>query len=98
VLSSLTTLRPYLDDSRFTKKADFYGLFAAAAAINKGSKTVIDLSSTEKALKALERALEKPAATLTGTAARYYSTVIEGPNKRSKREERTEILHAILAR
>jgi hypothetical protein len=96
VLLSLSTLRPFLEQSRFTKKADFYGLFAAASSINKKAKVAVDLSSAIHGLGNLEKALEKPTSSLRGIPGLYYSTVIEGPNKKSKREERTEILQAIL--
>jgi hypothetical protein len=96
VLSSLATLRPYLDASRFTKKADFYGLFAAAADVNAKSRKPVDLRAAMPALQELESALERPPATLKGMPARYYGTVIEGPNKRAKREERRDILQGLL--
>lgn len=96
-LASLITIETFLKRSRFLKKGDFYGLFAATAHINRGKKQPVDLLSRVPALKRLERQLEKDPETLVGVAARYYSTVIEGPNKRAKRQERIDILLTLLS-
>jgi Protein of unknown function DUF262 len=96
VLTSIATMRPFLENSRFTKKADFYGLFAASAAINAASRQPVDLSRCISRLKHLQTTLDAGSESLGGTAGRYYSTVIEGPNKKSKREERTAILQTLL--
>ena len=97
VLDSLTTLMPFLADSRFSKKADFYGLFAAAATLNSQSRQPIDLGRGVPSLKRLAQSLKKPPEEMPEMASRYYSTVIEGANKRSKREERAEILRSNLS-
>jgi hypothetical protein len=97
VLGSLRTLRSLLTNSRFSKKADFYALFAAAARLNARPKHAVDLSSRVRPLQRLARALAEPPETHTGVTARYYTTVIEGPNKRAKREERTTILETLLS-
>jgi hypothetical protein len=96
VLRSLDTLGEFLDNSRFTKKGDFYGLFAAVSRLNLKPRQPVDLSGSIAALRRLHSALEAPADKLTGNAASYYTTIIEGPNKKSKREERTDILEALL--
>jgi len=96
VLSSLRTLMPFLASSRFSKKADFYGLFTAGKRINSQSKEPVDLADGIRVLKRLEQSLKRPPEEMPDTAARYYSTVIEGANKRSKREERALILESFL--
>jgi hypothetical protein len=96
VIQSLKSIKRFLKASRFTKKADFYALFAAVSRINADSKGSVDLSPAIRPLEQLATALDKPPDELKGTAARYYSTVIEGPNKLSKRLERTDILESIL--
>jgi hypothetical protein len=96
VLRSLDSLGDFLDNSRFTKKGDFYGLFAAASRLNAKPRQPVDLSASVGPLRRLEKALENPPDRLTGDAARYYSTVIEGPNKKAKREERADILEGLL--
>ncbi len=95
-LASLRTLGPLLSNSRFKKKADFYALFAAVVTVNEGSKKHSDLSHAIKSLRRLESELEKPPESLAGRASRYFQTVIEGPNKRAKREHRTSILASLL--
>jgi hypothetical protein len=97
VLKSISTLRPYFDESRFRKKADFYGLFAAAAQLNQHSRVPANLAAAVKRLQTLERLLEGPRENFTGRVAAYYSTVVEGPNKRAKRDERTMILQQLLS-
>jgi hypothetical protein len=96
VIESLLTIDELLRESRFTKKADFYGLFASTVNLNSQSKTPINLSPAVPALEKLSLALDQPPDQLSGVAARYYSTVIEGPNKLAKRLERTDILENIL--
>ena len=97
VLGSLKTIQQFLTESRFTKKADFYALFAAVSQMNECSKKIVNLTFAEKVLRKFESDLLKDPKTFTETAARYHSTVIEGPNKRSKREERTKILKGLLS-
>ena len=53
-LASLASIGPYLKESRYLKKGDFYGLFAAAAHLNRGRKRALDLSSKVAGLKRLE--------------------------------------------
>lgn len=96
VLASLRTIQAYLTASRFRKKADFYALFAAAARVNGGRKKPRNLEDALPALRLLEQGLEEEPEDQTGEAARYYSTVVEGPNKRAKREARTQVLEDIL--
>jgi hypothetical protein len=96
IVASLKTLSPFLEESRYTKKGDFYALFAAAAEVNSGTRQPVDLKPAKKKLERLERDLNRDPEQLTGIAASYYSSVVEGPNKRAKREERVEILQDIL--
>lgn len=96
-LASLTTIGEFLRSSRFVKKGDFYGLFCAVAHLNRGKKRPTDLTPRIGALKKLERQLAKDPETLSGTAAEYYGTIIEGPNKKAKRQARIDILLSTLA-
>jgi hypothetical protein len=95
-LDSLRTLQPF-DVRFFRKKADFYALFAAAASLNEGRETALDLSPAREKLIELEEELARPQEELGDSAARYLRTVIEGPNKAPKREQRMRILKEILA-
>lgn len=95
-IDSLRTIQNFLAKSRFVKKADFYALFGAVAQLNEKEKKPVNIKQAEKALKKFGGQLSKESATLTGKAAGYHKTVIEGPNKRAKREERTEILKKLL--
>jgi hypothetical protein len=97
IISSLQTLEPFLIDSRYTKKADFYALFGAVSRLNASSKRFVDISAAITGLRRLQSDLEAQPELLSGTAARYYSSVVEGPNKRAKREERMGILESILS-
>ncbi|HVA66407.1 MAG TPA: DUF262 domain-containing protein [Elusimicrobiota bacterium] len=95
-LDSLRTILPYLKSSRFSKKADFYGLFAAAAEVNQQKAKVVNLEYAVERLRELAGELEKSQDELKGRAARYYGTIIEGPNKLAKRKMRCEILADLL--
>jgi hypothetical protein len=95
-LASLRTIRDVIADSRFTKKADFYALFAATVDLNEKQLVPVDLAKSASGLKKLAKELEAESDTLKGTAQRYYTTVIEGPNKAAKRELRRDILLDIL--
>jgi Protein of unknown function DUF262 len=96
VVESLNTVAKEITETRFKKKADFYGLFAAAVELNKGKEDPVDLSEHAVKLRQLDAKLNVRPEDMTGDAARYYSTVIEGGNKVSKRVERAEILKALL--
>jgi len=95
VISSLETIDELIKTTRFSKKADFYGLFGAIAENVRATNKVIDLSSSRTELLKLHELLENPS-DLVGEPAKYYATVIEGPNKLSKRLERIKILKHIL--
>jgi hypothetical protein len=95
-VASLKTIKDYLKGSRFTKKGDFYGLFAATAKLVENAKGPVDLSAAEPALRKLDSELAKDPEEQNDRATRYYSTIIEGPNKRAKREERVQILTQLL--
>ncbi len=95
-LESLRTIGTVIKDTRFSKKADFYALFAATVRLNRDQDNAKNLHHAEAKLRRLENQLEQSPETLTGDAARYYTTVIEGPNKLAKRQERTEILGNLL--
>ena len=98
VIDSLKTLGNLLVETRFRKKGDFYALFAAAARLNAKAGRALDLAAASESLKKLSMQVDGPQRQRTGVAARYYSTVIEGPNKRPKREERTKILEDIITK
>ena len=92
VLASLETISQVIQQTRFTKKADFYALFAAALEMNRDSNIPVDLSGAAAKLKSLSNAMDQDPENLEGWHRVYYSTVIEGPNKLAKRRQRTELL------
>lgn len=96
VLASIETIADFIEESRFSKKADFYGLFGAISEIVVASKSTIDISDAEDDLKALNDNLEKKPEDMDEDTSKYYSTVIEGPNKLPKRKERIRILKEII--
>ncbi len=96
-LKSLRTIESTIKNTRFLNKADFYALFAATVKLNRDCNTPVDLQRAEPKLKKLEQQMEQSPEKLTGDAARYHTTVIEGPNKLAKRQERTDILEKILS-
>lgn len=97
-INSLKTILEFISKSRFSKKADFYALFAAIYEINSEKKKSVNLEYTVKELEKLSQDLAKKPETFKGIISRYYNTVVEGPNKRSKREERVKILKEIISR
>jgi hypothetical protein len=92
VLESLKSIAEVIRESRFSKKADFYALFAATLEINRGHNDAVDLSRKKKKLSELSNALDADSETLRGVPQQYYTTVIEGANKLAKRKLRKEIL------
>ena len=96
VLTQIRPLSSMIKSSRFKKRADFYGLFAAVNHMVKKSEPSPNVARAKRALKRLARELEQSADNLTGVSQRYYNTVIEGPNKLSKRKERRKILLDLL--
>lgn len=96
VLESLKTISDVVRDSRYSKRADFYGLFAATLRINDTLSKKVNLAPSKTALLNFAKELERKPESLAGTAAKYYTTVSEGPNKLQKRKTRTEILFDIL--
>lgn len=97
VVTSLRTLEDVILNTRFNKKADFYGLFAAAVDLNRAEDRAVDLSRGARALRQLSTALEADPDTFSGIPQQYYSTVIEGGNKLGKRKARKDILLQLLA-
>lgn len=93
ILQFLEPFIPVIQGTRFRKRADFYGLFAAVVL---SQITHLDTNDLGPKLKALSESLERKPEELRGRAARYYSTVIEGPNKLSKRKERTLLIQELL--
>lgn len=91
-LESLRTIKDTIRKTRLKKKADFYGLFAVVANLNKHKSQPIDLASARSSLNKLAKALDGEPTQLSAELAQYYSTVIEGPNKIAKRKQRYEIL------
>jgi hypothetical protein len=81
VIASLRTLDDIFSATRFAKKADFYGLFAAVRRLTRQDNEPVDLSSAIPALRRLSEELEDDPQALVGIARDYYGTVIEGPNK-----------------
>ena len=73
------------------QKADFYGLFAAVSEIS--FKQII-VSRAVRRMRKLEKEIEDDL--LSDTASNYYDTVIEGVNKKAKRERRIQILQKLL--
>lgn len=98
VLKSLDTISSVIKHTRFSKKADFYGLFAATALIHEDESQAINLQKAAPALRSLHKKLELPPEKMKDLVAQYYKTVIEGPNKLAKRKTRMNILHDILTR
>lgn len=96
VVKRLYTVGEFISDSRFSKKADFYALFGAVARLPRSGSDVGSLDYCLPKLKRLASKLSGEPAELEGEAARYYQTVIEGPNKKGKRKERIEILSKIV--
>ena len=96
VLESIETIPDFIEKSRFSKKADFYGLFGAISEIVLALNSIIDLSVAEDDLRALNDNLEKRPEDMDEDTSKYYSTVIEGPNKLPKRKERIRILKKII--
>lgn len=92
VIASLRTLDDLFGTTRFAKKADFYGLFAAVVGLNQQRHAPLDLTPAITELRRLSEDLGADAQALVGLAREYYSTVIEGPNKLAKRTRRAEIL------
>ena len=96
VLESLGTLKDLIEETRFSKKADFYGLFGATAEIVATKRRSVDLSDAEDDLRDLSERLDSKPEDMDDDTSRYYSTVIEGPNKLPKRKERIRNLKEIL--
>ena len=96
IINSLNTISEFIEVSRFSKKSDFYGLFGAINEIVIVSKNSIDLSDAEVDLRALDDAIQQKPEHMDEATSRYYTTVIEGPNKLPKRKERIGILKKIL--
>ncbi|HVW82527.1 MAG TPA: DUF262 domain-containing protein [Candidatus Paceibacterota bacterium] len=97
-LRSLKSIETYLASSRFVKKADFYALFGAVSSLNELVKQAVNLSYAENELSKFENQLSKSPESLTGKVLKYYNTVIEGPAKKAKREERIKILSGLVAK
>jgi hypothetical protein len=97
VTESLKTIKDVILESRFGRKSDFYAIFAAALELNRGSNVAVDLSKKKKKLIDLSTALDADPDTLSGVPQRYYTNVIEGANKLTKRKARTEILLEVLS-
>ncbi len=96
VISSLRTLADLFNDSRFGKKADFYGLFAAVQRSNANRKGAVDLGAAVAPLTELSNNLDEQPERFEGLVREYYATVIEGPNKLAKRVRRADILYDLI--
>jgi hypothetical protein len=95
-IESLRTLQSVIAESRFTKRADFYALFAAVSVLNEKEPAAANLALAANGLRKLAEALEEPPESLKGIPQQYYTTVIEGPNKLAKRILRRDILLDLL--
>ena len=96
-LDSLQTIADVLSATRFKKKGDFYGLFAAVCDLVKSAGgSVVNIAGAGAALRRLDQDLSVRPEDMTPLASSYYSTVIEGPNKLAKRKARTQFLHDLL--
>ncbi len=89
---SLSSIADVIRSTRFHRKSDFYGLFAAALMVNERGDRPVNLHGAARKLKKLSDALEADPDSLTGLAQQYYTTVIEGANKLAKRRLRSQIL------
>lgn len=96
VLKSLETIKDVIKQTRFSKRADFYALFAAVMLLNDGRTKTVNIKSASSGLRELHRKLKVDPTKMRGTVAKYYGTVIEGPNKLHKRKRRTRILLDLL--
>jgi hypothetical protein len=97
ILKSLETIKEFIKQSRFTKKADFYGIFGAIGIlIEDRNREPICLESAISSLKRLDKEMDKDTNDMTGIYSTYHSTVIEGPNKLPKRQTRIKLLKSIL--
>jgi hypothetical protein len=96
IIASLRTLENIFGETRFAKKADFYGLFAAVWRLNRTENVALDLGPAVPALRELSEDLEGDPQELVGIAREYYGTVIEGPNKLAKRTRRADILFTLI--
>jgi len=96
VLRSLKSISDTITGTRFSKKADFYALFGATANILGDRQRAINFSNAKSKLKRLDRQLKSKPKLSSSIPGKYYSTVIEGPNKLPKRKLRIKILENIL--
>jgi hypothetical protein len=97
VLDRLSPFGTFIKNSRFSKKADFYALFAAMRELlnsNEWQEKKTNRAITK--LKVFASALNRPPNKLKGPVREYYTTVIEGPNKLAKRVRRTELICDLL--
>jgi hypothetical protein len=93
---SLKTIANTVENTRFVKKSDFYSLFAVVSDVVAKEKKTIDLAHIKPQLLHLNRELEKDINDMSGIAKSYYQSVIEGANKKSKREDRIAILKSLI--
>ena len=96
ILHKLNDIGDLIRETRFSKKADFYSLFAAMCELKKYKFRDIDLCKSEKELMNLNNEMEKPIEDVKGIYKKYYSAVKEGVNKLPKRKIRTEIIFNII--
>lgn len=95
-LARIAAIPMDITETRFTKKADFYGLFAAVNDLLSSSWPRKGLRRVAQKLRQLSKALDKRPATFRGTVLQYYGTVIEGPNKIAKRKKRQELIRSLI--
>lgn len=95
-IDSLKTISEVIRSTRFNKKADFYSLFAAVSDIILPIKSSVSLVKYKKSLHEFSNELSKPITSMNSLSSTYYQAVIEGSNKKAKREERINIIKSIL--
>lgn len=95
---SLMTINNVITETRFSKKADYYGLFAAVSRFVQKHSCPVNLSEATTALQELSKRLEKNPSRYSKEETKYHDTVVEGPNKITKRNTRVDYLHELLVK
>lgn len=96
ILMAIGEISDVIRNTRFSKKADFYGLFGAIIS-NSSTASVIDLKNKVTALQDFSKNLDGNLENLSGDLAKYHSTIIEGANKLPKRLLRIEIIQKLIS-
>ena len=97
VLKLIPELLPDIKSTRFTKAADFYGLFVAILELEP-EYAFPDKASLGRVLKKFAKAVDQVQTgepTPDQNVIRYHSSVVEGPSKIRKRRDRIDILQRL---